>query len=66
MSLESLEPAASPNRAILTQCEQRAMLATQREGLASQRIPIDSTAELPTSTEVTFHIAKLVEQGFLP
>lgn len=66
MSLESLEQQHSQNRAILTHCEQRAMLATQREALASQRIPIDNSRATELSPEVTFHIAKLVEQGFLP
>ena len=47
--------------------EQRAMLATQREALASQRIPIDSKTELPISTPPKLDsIYKLVEQGFLP
>lgn len=51
MPLDGLEQQHKQNTALLMHCrEQRAMLATQREALASQRIPIDSKAELPTST----------------
>ena len=51
MRLDSFEQQHKQNTAILMHChEQRAMLATQREALASQRISIDSKTELPIST----------------
>ena len=51
MRLDSLEQQHKQNTVILMHCrEQRALLATQREALASQRIPIDSKTELPIST----------------
>ena len=53
------------NTAVLTHCrEQRAMLASQREALASQRIPIDSTAELRTSPRNYIPHRQISRTGF--